>query len=40
MLHEEKNKLGEERILEILLDISLAMNYLHFKNICHCDLKS
>jgi serine/threonine protein kinase len=34
------NSLNHERILGICEDIALGMNYLHSRQVLHCDLKS
>ena len=39
-LHKKKDKLSEEQILNIMMDVALGMSYLHGKNVLHCDLKS
>ena len=39
-LHRKQSKFDENRILQIVEDISLGMNYLHGRNVMHCDLKS
>ena len=40
LLHKKKEKLTEDKILLLIEDIALGMNYLHGRKVCHCDLKS
>jgi serine/threonine protein kinase len=39
-LHTRRTELDDARILEIVEDVALGMNYLHAKSVLHCDLKS
>jgi serine/threonine protein kinase len=39
-LHKKKTVIDEERMLLIVEDIALGMNYLHGRKVLHCDLKS
>ena len=39
-LHKKGTKFSDDEIVEIALDMSLGMKYLHGKALLHCDLKS
>lgn len=40
LLHKDKMKLSEEKLVSLVEDIALGMSYLHGRNVLHCDLKS
>lgn len=40
VIHVRKVKLDYEQILKMIKDIAIGMQYLHSRNIMHCDLKS
>jgi len=40
VIHVRKTKLDLEYILKMVKDIAIGMQYLHSRNIMHCDLKS
>jgi len=39
-LHKKRTAMDDERMLYIVEDIALGMNYLHSRKVLHCDLKS
>ena len=40
LIHIRKVQLDEERILKIAKQVAVAMQYLHKKEVMHCNLKS